>query len=185
MKQNGNCCRKYIIVSLIPEPFAYRLKRFMDEIASITRIDPPHQKFPPHVTLHPPLIVVNESDLHDLIRNTVLQVSGAKITVNGLTAFGRNYIVLPVHQTQNVAQLWVGLTKRLSLLDGYTPAVRMKGRVLHVTVAKKTYRVFPQVWPKIRRLQVEPMTISLKEVALYRKINGDPWSRIETFQIPT
>lgn len=176
---------QYIIVSLIPQPFEHRLERLMDEIGSIIHMTPLYQKFPPHITLHPPLTGISEIALRNALGQTISYAKEATITLDGRPfPFGKKYIVLPVYPTLGVASLWADLTRDLSCLHGYKRLVRTTDRTLHVTLAKKISNKFNRTWPRIKKVETEPMTFKLENIVLYRQINGDPWESIRTFNVP-
>lgn len=176
---------EYLILFLIPDPFCIRLCRLMDDIASITRIDPPYRSLPPHVSFHRPLMGIDETALKELLRNIVPQMKQARITLHGVSPFKKQSIILPGQATRGANSIWTGIAAILSALPKYNPGEYDNDRPLHVTVAEKTSCIFDRAWPNIRNIKVELMHIPLQRIALYRKsIEEDKWKQIANFPIP-
>ncbi len=176
---------KYLVLFPIPDPFGGQLCKLQDEVAALTHISPPYFNLEPHVTFHRPLSGIGENVLKNLIRSATLQMRQTRITLHALYSFGKHYIVLPVQATRDVAALWVEINHLLARLPEYEHGQYDGDNTLHISIAAKTILVFDQTWPAIRKIQVEPMTIPLRTIALYRKlVEGGPWETVETFSIP-
>lgn len=176
---------KHLILFPIPDSDG-KLRLAMDGVASITGMNPPYHKLPPHMTFHRPLTKINEEVLRNIVRSVTLQMKQTRITLGGLHAFGKQYIVLTVYATRNAAALWVGINDLLSRLPEYEHGKYDGDNMLHVTVAAKTSAVFDRSWPLIQeRIKVEPMVIPLTMIALCRKpVDGGRWELVEKFRIP-
>ncbi len=177
---------KYLVLFPIPNPFARRICRLMDDVAAITGLQPPYHKLLPHVTLHRILMGVDERVLKNLVASATLQVRQTTVTLHSLLPFGKRYVVLPVHLTRSAASLWVCINDLLSRLPEYEHSEYDADNTLHITVAAKTTPVFDHAWPLIQKIPVEPMTIPLRTIALYRKpAAGGRWEAVETFSLPS
>ncbi len=176
---------KYLISFPIPDPFCGQLCLEMEKVASITGIPPPFWQLEPHMTFHRPLLGIDEGLVKNLVTSATLQMRQTRITLSGLFPFGEHFIVRPVQATRSVAALWVEINNLLSRLPEYEHGEYDGDNTLHVTIAQKTSAVFDRSWPEIRKIEVKPMTIPLRSIALYRKpAAGGRWESIASFPIP-
>lgn len=174
----------HLIVFPVPPPYSHRLTQLMDDVANVTGIPAPHWRLPPHISVCKPLVGLDERALKNILYNEAQLVTQAQVSVTGLFPFGTHYIVCNVHATQTVAQLWAGITSRVSLLSGYKRDKYDGSNTLHITIAERTSHVFRKVWPTLREMRVKPMTMPLEQVVLYKKRNNR-WEVLETFNLPT
>jgi len=176
---------KHLVLFPVPNPFCGQICKIEDRIAHETGINPPYVKLPPHMTFHRPIAGLNERTLVNLIASATLQVRQTRITVSSLFPFGKHYIVMPEQSTRTVAALWNALNDLVSRLPEYEHGEYDGDNALHITVAEKTTPVFDRVWPTVRKIEIEPMTIPLREIALCRKpIEGGRWVKVASFPIP-
>lgn len=174
----------HFVVFPILNPYRGQLRRLMNDVAEITRIDPPHIGLPPHISVCR-LSGVDERILKKVLSEEVVQARQARMTLlDGLFAFGKHYIVRPVLPTQDAASLWTRLYGRLSVYDKHKNIHKGDG-TLHVTIASRTSGVFDRVWPALKKMELEPMCIPLTRVVLYReKIGAHHWEMAGIFPIP-
>ena len=170
---------KYVVLLPISEPGVSYLKSLMDRIATFTKLPPPHTRIIPHVTLHRPLAGVDEKAMIRLTRRIDLKVRPEKVTVGGLSPFGKQYIVLPVNVSLGLAYTWVRLYENLAKLPQYKEGEFDRDNILHVTVAEKTSAVFNVAWPEVRTISVPEMQLKVKGIELYRqKTQGGAWEKV-------
>lgn len=185
--QQGEHRMEHLIVFPIGNSHRGRLRKLMDDAAKVTGIAPPYLRLPPHVSVCSPLSGINERALVQAISEEVAQARQTRMTIAGsLFPFGKHYIVCPVHTTLAAASLWSGILARVSRLSGYEADEHEGDNTLHATIAARTSEVFDAVWPTLEKVYIRPMTIPLKYVVLYRKLEAvsQNWKRITTFSIP-
>ena len=180
---------EHLIAFPILDPHRERLRRLMDDAAEVTGLSPPYLRLPPHVSARRPFSGVDERELVRTISLEVARAHQTRMTIAGsLFPFGKQYIVCPVQTTLWAASLWAGILARVADLPGYADSEdEYEGdNTLHVTVAAKTSRVFDTVWPALKTMDVRPMTIPLRHVVLYRKLEAglQNWKKAATFAIP-
>ncbi|MHB8913542.1 MAG: hypothetical protein ACYC4I_00835 [Minisyncoccota bacterium] len=159
----------------------------MDDAAKVTGTIQPYLRLPPHVSVRGPLSGINEQALVRVISAEVAQARQTRMTIAGsLFPFGEHYVVYPVQTTLSTASLWSGILSRVSRLSGYKASEHEGDNTLHVTIAARTSQVFDAAWPILEKVYIRPMTIPLKYVVLYRKleVGSQNWKRITTFSIP-
>ena len=176
---------KYLIVFPIPEPFNAEICLLMDKVSKYTKIPPPYKKLGPHITFHRPIEEVDEETIKNLTKSMVLQIKQTRVSVSSFFPFGKQYVVLLAHATIRLATLWAGITKLVSCLPQYVHGEFDYDNTLHITIAEKTSGVFDSVWPKIKTLSIEPMTIPVERIVLYKKpTDGGVWEKVEEYTIP-
>lgn len=175
--------KKYLILFPIPDPYKTRICQTMDEIALHTKIVPPYEKLLPHITFHRPITGIDERVIQNLVLSMSLQAKKTRITVSSMYAFGRHYMVLPVHATHAIANLWVGIHKLLSSLPAYEHSEFDHDNTLHITLAEKTSNIFDEVWPKVRAIPFTEMTIPVEHIELYRKFEGGIWEKVTSYEL--
>ncbi len=176
---------KYLILFLIPDPFCTQICHIMDEVTSATGIPPLYRSLPPHLTILRSVLDIDADILKDRVKRVVPRMRQTTIRLDGLSHFGKQFIVLPVLSTRSVASLYVDVDNLLSRIPEYEPGEYNDANSFHVTVADRTSHVFDTAWPNIRKIEVDPMTFSLQEIALYQKpMVGGVWTQICTFAIP-
>lgn len=176
---------KYLVLFLIPEPFRTQLCQLMDEVARVSGLPPPHLSLPPHMTFHRPLAGIDECVMKNIVQSAALQMHQTRVTLHALFPFGEHYIVLPVQATKSVAALWVEIGNLLSRLPEYEHDQYDGDNTLHVTIAAKTTPLFDRVWATLRTRRIDPMTMRLTEISLYKKsAEGGVWTPVETFLLP-
>lgn len=174
---------KHLIVFPVPPPYGHRLKHLMDEVAKVTGIYPPHWRLPPHITICKPQSGLDERALKSILYNETRLATQAQVTITGLFPFKKHYVVCNVHTTQTIAQLWAGITSRVSLLSGYKRDEHEGKNTLHITIAERTSRVFDRAWPTLCKMHVKPMTVPLEQVILYKQ-RESRWEIQEIFNLP-
>lgn len=174
---------KYLIALIVPEPFTTQLRQLMDKIESVTHIESPYKRLPPHITLHRPITGVDEQELKDMIRRVVSRMLPTHVELSGPSPFGKRFVVLPVQPTLSLAWLWVELHAQMSRLPNHKPLGIDHKNTLHVTVAEKTSQVFNRIWPEIKKLQVKPISkVPVETVYLYRKrVEEQIWEEVSVF----
>lgn len=176
---------EYCSIFPIPKPFRADIIRIQTEVAEITNLRFSPYELTPHITLHRPVIDIEEGDLRELLERSVLQMKPVQITLCGLIPFGKQYIVLPALATRDSAVVWGWIDSFLSRLPKYEFGEFEKVNPLHTTIAKKTSEVFDCAWPLIqKKVEVKPMTFYLRTVALYRKRPGSTWGLCHEYHIP-
>ncbi len=172
---------KYIVLFPVPVPYRRRIEELMNIAAVYTGIPPPSTKLRPHITFHRPIEGIDEEKLKHLVQSMVLQISKSRVTASGIYHFGKEYIVLPVHATIEVAYLWVGLMKLLSSLPEYRHGPFDYDNTLHVTIAEKTTAVFDTVYPRLHGAPFDAMTIPVTTLEIHRKVIGTEDAAYEKF----
>ena len=164
------------------------VQQLMCEVWEHTNIEAPYiRDMLPHVTLHRPVVGIDEEKMRNLARSCALRVDrNIRVTVSDLSHFGKEYIVLRINTTQSLASLWVNLNDVLSKLAEYEHGEFDGDNTLHITIAKNTTEVFDKVWPKIQEITVPKIIIPVTLIELYRKLtDGGKWEMIEAFPIPS
>lgn len=174
---------KYLILFPIPEPYQVGICNIMDTIAVHTKIDPPYKKLDPHITFHRPITGIEERVIQNLVLSMSLQAKRTRITVSGIYAFGKHYIVLPVHATHAIANLWVGIHKLFSSLPAYEHNEFDHDNTLHITLAEKTSAVFDRAWPLVHDMPFTEMTIPVEHIVLYKKEPGGTWKKVTSYEL--
>lgn len=175
---------KHIVLFPIPPQWRWVFTLVMFEIENITGIPAPCRKLIPHVSMHRPLHGIDEEVLLNLVRSMALQIRRTRITMNSLYPFGKEYVVMPVQATRNVAALWVGLGDLLARLPEFVHGPYDGDNTLLLTVADGLSHVFDSAWPKIRQMQFESVTVPLENIALYRKPDGGTrWEEVAKFHL--
>ena len=176
---------KYLVALPVPAPFDDDIVSLMVRVAAVTELNPPC-KLPPHVSFLKPLINIEERVLGNLVWSAVLSMRETRMTVSSFFNFGTHYFVLPVQVPLRAAALWIWMSKRIVLLPEYKYGPYDWDNTPHITVATNTTPVFEQSWPIVRRMEFEPITFPVTEVALYRKpVDGGNWELVKTFSIPS
>lgn len=176
---------KYMVLFPIRGTDGERILSLMDQVAELTGIVPPHYKLLPHVTFHRPIEGIDEQVLINLVRGMTLVVRQTRVRYNSLDAFGKHFVVLPVHGTRLLNTLWVGINSLLSKLPEYQHGPFDDDNTLHITVGAGLSDIFDDAWPRIRQIDIEGHTIPLDLVELHRKpVEGGRWELVEAFQIP-
>ncbi len=174
---------KYLVLFAVPNPHLGELEELARKMAEKTGLPPP--SLGPHVTFHRPIKNIAEEKILDLTESMVLQVKRTRVTVSHLFPFGKQFIVLPVHATRVVADLWTGITNLLLRLPEYEHGPYDDDNTLHITVAEKTHRVFDRIWPEVQNMFRQEMNIPMETIEVHRKPQeGGKWERIALFQIP-
>ncbi len=178
---------KYIVSFPVPQPYRRRIEKLMAIAAACSGIPSPATKLRPHITFHRPIENIDEETIKRVVQSIVLQIRQTRITVSGFHAFGKEYIVLPVHGTVEVAYLWTGILKLLSAVPEYVHGTFDHDNTLHITIAEKITPVFDTVWPLLQAQPFESMTIPVKKIAIDRKligVDGSSWERVKEYSIP-
>lgn len=185
---------KYLILFPIRGWHADRLVELMDWVATHTKLPPPHVNLPPHVTFHKPIQGMTGDEVANLVASMTLQVKRTRIKHGEhLFAFGKHYIVIPIHATNALANLWAGITRLLSSVPTYEHDPYAHDNTLHITIAAKTTDVFDKIWLDVRDTHIpspdalaeQGQEILLESVELWKKpVKGGKWEFLREFPIP-
>lgn len=180
---------KYKYIASIPitgEP-CERVINYMDQIATYTKVPPPHIKMAPHVTLHRPIAGISKTDLAKLVDGlSQLVFKKARIRYSGMDCFGTNFIVLPIHASRTVAEIWTDMNEQLRRFAEYEHGPFDHDNTLHVSLAGGIHQVFARSWPSIEKMKmsIEPRDINVEYLELHRKpLEGGSWEQIERFTL--
>ena len=161
------------------------LLKLMDEVASITGINPPYYRYPPFMGLCKPFSGSDENTLINAVGKAVTQMKRSRITFHGLSHFGKQFIILPAQATLGAAVVIVELNKMLSHLPEGARGSCNGDNVLHIPITEKITREFDRFWPEIQKVRVDLMTFPLVTIDLCRKpVEGGRWEVVERFHIP-
>ncbi len=176
---------KYIIIFPIDEePYFSQICMLMDHVTKDTGIPPLYNKMVPHITFHRPIVGIDEEKIKNITKGSTLQTKQTRVTVSNIHNFGKNYIVLPVHATKTVANLWISINSILSQLPEYEHDIYDGDNTLHITLAEKTSKVFDSCWKNIKEISFEEMDIPVKKISILKKaINGGDWETVEEYDI--
>ena len=175
---------KYLIAFTVPEPKNLELRRFIEMIAIGASIPAP--KLSPYVTFHKPLVGISEEKIVNLVRSAVLNIRSTRLVLGSPFAFGKKYIVLPVHATLILTKCWVRLDDLFSALRGYQHGEFDGDNTLHLTIAETNASSFDIAWGiATNKNAYHPMEISVTKLDLYRKpLEGGIWELVEEFDLP-
>lgn len=175
---------KYIILAPIPKPDRSKIVELIDKIAEFTKIQQ-HMQLKPHITLHRPL-ALSEDKIIEAVEGFLSTTNKITVVLGGLSSFGSNYIILPVHTTLELASLWVNLYQRLYSYPEYVTEVFDKENSLHVTLASKVSRVSIETLVKISEIKISSFVIQIEAIEILRKDitrENSRWEKIRKYSL--
>lgn len=175
---------KFLVLFPLPVPYRKEVKTFMDYVARYTELPPPYIDLPPHITFHRPITEIPFETLYHLVKGACTQARPARMTMDGISHFGSQYIVMPVHVTSQLAELWVQMKMLFERVAEYQHGPFDQDNTLHLTVARKTTGVFKRAWPHIKKLEVPELSVFVEYLEIHQKpILGGTWKRVAIFPI--
>lgn len=175
---------KHLVAFDIPDAARKQIERLSKRVYSAAKITQPSDTLPPHVTICPPQIGIDEQELRKILRQEAAQAKTTKMTFGGLFPFGKRHVILPVQTTRVAAVMWIRCTTQISSLNGYKAQFFEEQNILHSTVATMPEDKFDIAWPVIRAWNVPSMTVPLSRIILYRKPNPTAaWEVADVFHI--
>ncbi len=177
---------EYLVLFPIPEPYKSEIEELMRKVEEYTLLPAPSKKLCPHVTFYRNFEYVKVTHVIHRVQKAVLQSRKTRVTVDHISSFNRQYIVLPVHTTLSNAFLWTGINELLGMNPASPKYMETYyDNTLHITIAEKTSKVFDRAWPLIKQLEVKRMDIPLEKIALYKRSDeGGEWKMIAEFPLP-
>jgi 2'-5' RNA ligase len=175
---------KYFILFPVPEPWLTKICGLIDKVVIHTGGGPLYEKLIPHMTFHRPVTGIDEEVMKNLVHSIALQMHQTTISVDYISSFGKEYIVLPVQATMGAASIRVGIHNILSKVPEYGHDPYDAQNTLHITLAEHTTPIFDAVWPKVLELPIESMSIPVEVISLYGKPEGGKWIEIVSYPIP-
>lgn len=178
---------KYLIAAPVPEPSLTYLRALMDTVAQYTELDVPYKTLVPHLTFHAPLLLDDMRYVSHFVECVVSKMSQPHIeTTNRLAHFGKQYIVLPVIPNKEIARFWIGLSNFLAGYPGYVPPPFHDNDTLHITISKKTDKVFDMMWPSLMHRTIDPLSIFIDRIVIYKKPSeGGEWEICKEYEVAT
>lgn len=175
---------KLLVMFPLPPSFRRQACAFMDQVAKYTKLPPPYRALSPHITFHRPITEVPFETLRGIVESACRRVQPTRMRLDGISHFGDHYVVMPVHVTSELAELWVEMRELLERVAEYRHCELDHDNTLHLTVAGKTSEVFKRAWPRIKRLEVPEFSIPVQYVEIHQKpLEGGSWRRVALFPI--
>ncbi len=173
----------YLVSLPIPAVQASFIEKTQHEISWHTEIPPPCKKLVPHVTAFRPigLASTDEQRLVSIVEKIASRLSSFSVAVGPMDSFGKNLAVRRLPLNKELALLQSLLIQELPSLPGFEFELYDKENTYHITYAEKLYKVFDEVWEKIKNIPLEALTIPFNSMELFCKKPGEKYERIAIF----